>query len=405
MASDLPGSTITSIQLRGLNKTRESFVRMFLECYEGVPYDSLQMEQAAQRLRNLQLFSRVECNPTLSDSGMVVQITFREFRTLVPMANFGGIEGNTWFQIGLADYNWLGRGQTLGGYYRYYDRHSFELFLRSPYLFSNTWGLSTTLASFATTEPAYFETGATEYDVDRRSIGASVRYSLSPLIFANLGGSYLFERYEKNTAESIPDAPGPELAEFTKYLANATFTHDGIDYLGVFQSGIQQRLELEAVKTKDESDVFWKALYVGKLIQRIGLRGNTAIRMRCGLSKNKITVFVPFVLDSYVNVRGSGNRIGRGSAELTINVEHRHVLFDGNWWAVQGVAFLDWSGWRRPGKDLSTVFDDENIYTFAGLGARFFHWKTYNIVLRVDYGLDVKGFDNGGLVVGLGQYF
>ena len=397
--------TIASIQFHGLKKTNEDFVLRFIESRSGSLYSVERMGRDIQILRNLRLFSHVAPVVTQSDSGYDVHIAIREFRSLVPLVNFGGISGNFWYQLGLSENNAFGRGYTIGGSYRYYDRHSLEFNFDLPHLISHSWGFSSILASHATTEPAYFATGTTQYDVDRRSVNLMILHAFSPRFSVRTGGTYLSERYEKNTDESGADAPGPELAEFTKYLGRSVISLDFLDYNLFHVQGHTHRLEGEIVRTKGEDDIFWKALYVGKVFHPVFGTGDTGARLRLGLAENKETVFLPFVLDSYINVRGSGNRIARGSAELTVNLEHRQTLYERPWWGLQGVLFLDWSGWRRAGKDVSTMFNRENIVTFSGIGIRFHHWKAYNIILRIDYGWDLNDVSNGGFVLGFGQYF
>ena len=133
---------IISVDITGLNKTKRSFVETFLDTRVGSRLDSVQVHRDVQVLRNLQLFSDVDYHISQNESGVRVEYQCREITSLLPISNFGSIESSFWFQLGAVDYNWLGRGNTLGGYYRYYDRNSFETYLKSPYLFGPKWGLS-----------------------------------------------------------------------------------------------------------------------------------------------------------------------------------------------------------------------------------------------------------------------
>ena len=139
--------------------------------------------------------------------------------------------------------------------------------------------------------------------------------------------------------------------------------------------------------------------------KRHGKRGNPAIRVRAGVSSNGDSPFVPFVLDSYLNVRGSGNRVARGTSEFTVNLEYRHTLIDRQKWALQSVVFIDNSSWRPAGAPLKDMFRKENTVSFGGGGARFYLQRIYNFILRLDYGVSLNDPSTNGFVLGVGQYF
>ena len=82
---------------------------------------------------------------------------------------------------------------------------------------------------------------------------------------------------------------------------------------------------------------------------RFGHKGNLAMRLRLAISTNNETPFAPFVVDSHVNLRGVGNRIDRGTAQVVFNAEYRHTVYNLNRWAGQLVAFSDIGTWRNPG--------------------------------------------------------
>ena len=157
---------IADIGFDGLEKTEESYLRIFILSEEGQKFDSLKVLDDVQQLRNLQLFLEVNLSVQNSPDGKVIIFYCEELITLLPIINFGGVTENFWFQVGAVDYNWLGRGNTFGGYYRYYERHSFEVYLKSPYAFGYNWGISGNVSKFSTIEPAYFSSGQTYYNVD-----------------------------------------------------------------------------------------------------------------------------------------------------------------------------------------------------------------------------------------------
>ena len=136
---------------------------------------------------------------------------------------------------------------------------------------------------------------------------------------------------------------------------------------------------------------------------------NFAIRIRAGISTNNDSPFAPFVADSHVNLRGVGNRIDRGTAQVVVNAEYRRTIHfkerTKRKWTVQLVGFVDMGTWRDPGGQLSDIFNPDQFRQFVGGGFRIINNKVVGAVLRVDYGIDVFNPDQRGLVIGLGQYF
>ena len=396
---------IAKIYFSGLKKTKPGYLQNFIHSEEGATLDSLQLISDVQNLRNLQLFSDVSYVVRDTVAGKIVVYDCQELVTVLPTGNFGGISNNFWFQVGANDFNWLGQGYTLGGYYRYYDRHSFEVYQKIPYLFGTRWGVSTNIGRLSNIEPTEINGQGVEFNVDRWSLITLGRYEFTQNLFLEIGGGYLFERYEKNVERSGNEAPGPPLQKFNKFLLKSLLTRNNINYFFHYLSGHANELTIEAVVTKGEDYIFWKILNVWKKFLRLGNRGNFAIRARTGISSNNDTPYAPFVLDNYITVRGSGNRISRGTAEFTVNAEHRHTLIQKQWGAIQVVSFMDWSAWRPPGGSFSGMFEKENNVTFAGVGLRIYFRKIYNLILRLDYGLSFTDTNQHGIVLGSGQYF
>lgn len=397
--------TIQDIRFEGLQKTRPAYLMQFLESHIGAVPDSLVIHRDVQVLRNLQLFLEIDAELTMSSSGYQLVFQCQELITLLPIINFGGVSNNFWFQLGGADYNWRGEGNTLGGYYRYYDRHSFAFYSQLPYLFNRHWGLGFEAANFSTTEPAYFDDVVAVYDVDHRVLMGAVIFNPDFRNSITFSAGYLNEQYNKNPLENAPGTPGPDDVSFDKMLYKLALQHHYIDYFGIRLNGFANATNIETVKTGGEKELFWKVLNVSRWFAHLGKKGNLAMRFRAGISTNKDSPFVPFLLDSYLTVRGSGNRVARGTAEFTLNAEYRHTLKRGKMGAFQWVFFSDISAWRPAGQALSTAFREENNVTFFGSGFRLQFRRLNNFIFRVDYGFSVTEEKGRGFVIGAGQYF
>ena len=399
---------VQSVEFRGLERTRISYLLPFMQTRAGETLLEDLIESDEQTLRNLQLFASVSSEVIIEGNEARVFFDLTERVTRIPITNFGGITNNFWFQVGVNEYNWLGNGGYFGGYYQYYDRHSFKVFQQLPQLFSERWGMSYVVGRQSTREPAYFQGGTSEFDVDRWEVTAMVRHEIlrnlnrhESLIF-EFGGGYLNELYDQR--------PGATFAydgetHFHKYFFGAQLTYQQINYFFHFLSGFAPSISFQRVATIDLNQTFWKGLLEMRYYKRIGQRGNPAIRIRAGVSSNDESPFVPFVLDSYLNVRGSGNRVARGTSEFTVNLEYRHTIIDRQKWAIQSVLFVDNSAWRPAGVPLMDMFLSENTVSFGGGGLRFYLQRIYNFMLRIDYGTSLTGPSSNGFVLGVGQYF
>lgn len=399
---------VSAIEFRGLTRTQVKYLTPLLQTRRGDILDRSQVAGDEQSLHNLQLFASVSSHVEVVDDEAVVVFDLSERVTRIPITNFGGITENFWFQVGVTEYNWLGRGAHFGGYYQYYDRHSFKLFQQLPHLFSMRWGLSYTVGRQATREPAYFQSGTSDFDVDRWELTALVRHELyrnlrtHASVVIEAGGGYLHEIYGQR--------PGATFVyngetDFDKYFLTSNITFERLNYFFHYLSGVRHRLTLQRVETVGLDNAFWKLLTEMRFYRRTGRRGNPAVRIRAGISTNDESPFVPFVLDSYLNVRGSGNRAARGTAEFTVNVEHRQTLIDRTRWAAQAILFVDRSSWRPAAAPLVQMFREENSVSFGGAGLRAHFKRIYNFTLRVDYGINLEDASSRGFVLGVGQYF
>jgi len=401
--------TVRSIVFEGLKRTQPAVLFRFVESEPGTLADSLTIAEDAQRLQNLPFLSQVQ--PRL-DSGGVLCFVVEEAWTQFPLANFGGVRGNVWVQLGYTDANLLGRGLQLSAFGQLNDgRPGGQLYLRVPYLGRSRWGTTLSMVHLASTEPLYFDNQFDDqpvfYNYDNLSLGATALFARKHNETWELGATYFVERYRKDQRHEGLMTPGPAQARIPKLLFKASHQMGVVNrYAHQFQGW---DLTQYAQTICDLPDRSWFYIYWAdaRWFQRLGSsqRLNLAMRMRAGLSTNLSTPFAPFVLDSHVNLRGSGNRVDRGTGVLTWNVELRQTFWEPWRIALQGVAFSDMGSWRQPGGQLNDLLQPDNIQQFVGLGMRLVLKPANNAVLRADYGVDLFSPDQRGLVLGLGQYF
>lgn len=400
------GWTIESIHFEGLEKTKESYLRQFLKSKEGDTFQTTHLQNDVQQLWNVgtnqKVAARIDSLPN-----QTVKITFqlKEKKTLLPIVNLGGIKDNVWFQLGLIDFNWLGRGHQFLAFYQNTDnRHGGQIFYRIPYL-NRKWGLAFNLLQWRSLEPLYFSEGAVNYDYDNRNVGVTLIRNFNFRQSLELGASFFQEKYKKSESQFIDNPPGPTGLTLPKVSSKIEYIHNFLNYNDIYLNGWSGRAIWQTVYNINDKTIFNSLILQARKFHRFGKNGNLAIRGRFGISTNNDTPFAPFVVDSRVNLRGSGNRIERGTGQLILNIEYRHTLLNWNTWAMQMIGFSDLGNWRSPGGSLDQFFKKEELKHFVGGGFRLIYKRIYDATLRVDYGVDIYDRSQKGFVIGIGQYF
>ncbi|MFY0598240.1 MAG: hypothetical protein JXR03_01125 [Cyclobacteriaceae bacterium] len=392
---------ISIISFDGIKKTKPEYLRNFISSAEGDTLDWKLIEQDRQQLANLEVLSDAQYETKKTDQGYEIIFKCKELFTLLPIVNFGGVEDNFWFVAGATQVNLLGKGHKIYTYYQHYDRSSYAFNLSLDRLKGSPWGINLNLVKWGTREPLFFPEGRIEYNYDNYTYGVDGVYRFNVNNKLLIGGAYFTENYKATTA--VTDAPA--VARKEKILAKALYECYKINHFYFYQSGFSNSFNVQTVGSFDNDPTFFIFFNELKYFNRIGARGNFAARLRFGLSSNQESPFAPFVLDSYLNIRGVGNRVDRGTGVIVTNAEYRHSLLDKEKIAIQGVAFSDLGTWRTPGGSLEDFTKKSSVVWFGGVGARFIHKKIYNAILRIDYGFDLQNLGGNGFVIGVGQYF
>ena len=361
----------------------------------------LERDDLRQQLLNLPPFSDV----TLEDRGDTLDITLRRARTIHPLLGFGGVRNNIYWQVGIHDFHFRGIGQQITAYYQNNaGEHNFLLFYRNP-MWRGRWGYSAAVRRYAAIEPVYFINATVNYRYTNHDLSGTASYQLKPRSELEFGVSLFRENYEKRAAE--PNLPGPDQLQLDKVLLKINHFHDRRDYHYERQAGYLIESTAQSVINSADGTSFSIAFTNLRYFKLLGWRGNLATRLRLGLSTNENSPFAPFVLDSQLNIRGSGNRIDRGTAQFVWNLEYRHTFWRDaqNNFVVQGIVFSDFGSWRNPGGAFRDLTNPATFIHFVGGGVRLISNKAKNASFRLDYGVDRSNPENRGWVFGVGQYF
>ena len=399
-------STFDNIRFEGANKSSLDYLFNNINCcVDGAVSDSL-MKVDVQRLNNLSGIGNATSRLDTIDGKIELVFELEEVRTLIPILNLGRITNNLFFQVGFADINWKGKEQILSASYLNNDnRHSGNLFYKNPRINNSNWGFSASLSTWSSEEPLFFPEGTVFYEYGNDAVGLTGIYHLDLNRNIEFGGSYFIENYERGAL--FTDVTfGPDRLRQPKALTKLAYTQSHVNYDRFYLDGKSLFVQYQNVFNTVDDSWFNIIMLQAKSFWKIKKKGNFANRLNVGLASNSDSPFAPFVADSHVNIRGIGNRIDRGTAQVIINSEYRHTLYyKKRKVAIQGVAFSDIGTWRNPGGQLSDLLDASQVRVFAGLGIRIIYPKIYGAVLRIDYSIELNESKTRGLVIGLGQYF
>ena len=401
---------IKSISFSGLTVTKEDYLRDIISCKESGKFMEKELQDDVFLLRNLNLFFEVEGIAETTDS-LSYYLTFkiREANYLYPVISISGFQDQLKLQLGGNHINFLGRAQSIGVLYQFYDRHSFSIFHTAKRHSNQKTGHEFAIAKYSTIEPLYSKdtTGqdtVSDFDFDNYSVSTGSHYWLGRYTNIGIGAAYMYEDYSQR--DDAFDFYGIKRFNFHKHQLRTHAETNRVEYLFERLEGWKARVYGEWIKTYSENaPSFLKLQLSGSYYRLVGKRGNIAGSVRLGTSSNAESPFAPFVLDGFVNVRGIGNRVERGTAEIIVNGEYRHSLWTHKYVTLQSAAFFDYGALREAGKSFDTFFDDEYPNLFLGTGLRFNLNILYKTCIRIDYSINPFDTSQRGLTFGFGQFF
>jgi len=228
-------------------------------------------------------------------------------------------------------------------------------------------------------------------------------YWLNNRVYIKGEGKFINEKYLKREQEVYPQ--GVEELKTNKLLLKTALVSNFINYDNIYLNGFYNYFSFENIRSKKSYERFIKISNEFKLYKKINLQGNFAFRLRTGISSNQNSPFASFVADTYLNIRGVGDRIARGTAELATNLEYRHYINSYRSLKLTGVGFVDAGTWRNPAGKIKELIEYDSAVFYSGIGVRVHLSKFYNSIFRLDYSVNLRDINNRVLIFGVGQYF
>ncbi len=401
----LKADVINSVNYEGLTKTKADFLNQLIKCKPGVEFDTITIKADEQILRNLNLFFSVMSNYVYNDlqNGYDITYIIKEAKYVYPILAIEGFNTQLKLQAGLNNLNWRGRRNTIGFVYQYYDRHSLSVYQKTPRHKNGKTGHEVSLSKYSTIEPLYFDNITSNFNFDNYSVSAVGKYWINSKINVDFGGMLMHEQYEQR--DSILELPMQSF-EFIKYQIKSSITYNYVNQHYEFFEGLKLRLYTETIQTKDYPMAsFFKLNTQLKYFKRLNKKGNLGVNYKFGIASNNDSPFSPFVLDGFLNIRGIGNRVSRGTAENILNIEYRHTLLNRKYFTLQSVIFTDIGSLRQAGDKIKTMFNASEMNYFSGIGFRIHSKFFYKAIFRIDYSVNITNINHGGFSFGLGHFF
>lgn len=398
---------ITDVSFKNNVKSKEEYLLTALNLEFPGRYEISHIEEKVKSIRIINgIFNTSYSLLKNAGSGYILVIYVDEQKTLLPIVNVGIQPTNIWFQIGLTDINFMGMGNILTAYYQNNQgRHSAEIFYKKNNVASSKFGYYLNGLIWQSFEPLNFGNNQRlNYFYSNNLLGGGMHFDNRKGISLAFGGAYFTEYYEREL--QLGDLPGPSLLNLNKLLGKIEGRFSNIEYQGIYKDNLDLFGNYQSVYTFNFDELFHIFQLEASYFRRISQKNQLAARIVGGIASDFNSPFAPFLIDSYSNVRGAGDRTERGTAIASYNIEWRYELGAIGQFIFQTVMFNDGSQLRIPAISNSGNSNLENYSgrVSLGTGLRVNYTKIFNAVLRIDLAHEITTSRNQ-VVVGVGQFF
>lgn len=253
--------TISKINIEGLKKTKESFLRRLIKVKEGSTYDSIKIATDVDRLNRLagiaNATSKLEEH---SPSEYTLTYTIIENFTIIPGVRLSTAnnDDDVAFRLSAFEFNLFGRNQIIGGFYARDVFDSFGLFWEAPFLFSNKFGFGINYQDNITFEPIFINDdldNGNDYRFQNKTFQAFLSYEFNFHNRAELG--FLIGDQSYDLQEDQIDIPElPNQLEATNFSITGEYEYNDLDIFYQYTSGYIETKVISSIFSILEAKVF-----------------------------------------------------------------------------------------------------------------------------------------------------
>lgn len=408
------GKIVSVIQFSGNSRTADQVVRRELMLSEGKVFSLADYNETIIRLKNLQVFSKVE--PTLYkgelDNEIILEITFQEKWTTIPIFRFGGGGGVNYIVLGLYDINVLGKYLEVGGQYENFGgQHNGVVWYRNPRFLNKRQRFGIDIWSIMNNRENFDYSGElnSAYTIDRKRLNFFLDKEFRTWLIWGLGVDLHDDTFsdfglddEQLDTNSKSQYTLPEKAQnFFLY----TYGDIGrLKYDNYLVDGAVTSIKFEhAHSTWGSDETFYRIILEEKAFMQLPQTSNAAVRISVGItdSLQEQSAFYKGGLDA---VRGFDDGFFKGRAYWLANLEYRIPSIKTDWFVLQHVVFFDVGNVADKFTDLTKSVNDE--FYSGGIGVRLISPRIYRFNFRIDYAFGYgHGKEMQGISFGSQQFF
>ena len=151
---------VFTITFKGLNKTKEAFLKRLIKTKEGAILDTLKVTGDIERLKRLPGIANASFALKETASGALIAYTIEENFTLIPGLRIATANNGSFaYRISAFEFNLFGNNQLLGVFFEKNVFNSYGAFWEHPFLFNDKLGVGFGYQDVTTQEPVFFEEG------------------------------------------------------------------------------------------------------------------------------------------------------------------------------------------------------------------------------------------------------
>lgn len=220
---------VENIDFKGVKKMDVKFMIRFIETKINASLDSLKLDNDVDALTRLNGISKVTYQISDSKSNNYdVIFTIVEDFSIIPNLLLWTTDFGNAFRVGLYDYNFLGRNNTVGGFYQRNGVSSFGFNYAAPFLFSTKFGLEASFQKLGSIEPVFFDKKSANYQYFNTAIELLAAYRINYRNSFKVGFSVFKEEYTYLNGATSPSVPQNLLVD--KRLFKSNYLYDNLKY-------------------------------------------------------------------------------------------------------------------------------------------------------------------------------
>lgn len=413
---DIEAATITQINIEGLKKTSEPFIRRELLFSEGEFFDEAYVKESLARLRNLNLFSKVESKVQLLDkqsNSLAITITLAEKWTTIPIVKFSSGGDASQLTVGVYDVNLFGKFIEAGVQYeKLGDTNSGTVWFRNPRLFSSRLELLMFVSSVNRLRTKYNPEAEDPEIIDgflqeRKLVSIALEKEWYWWLKLGLTIEYNDDTFSLDfldeETKQIATTSGKGLPPETKLMLYGLSLKLGRinNQSNYLESGQQLTLTYKSAVLMDSPlEDFYQFQAKGEYKKILPFKSNFALRVLSGATDTNVIQYWNY-LGGLDRIRGFVDNRFASKYYWLANVEFRipSLVFDN--FVLQHTFFYDAVSIAEGGFDEL----DEVSGASVGTGLRFIMPKIYRLTGRLDYAKTTTKSDDAAISFGFQQFF